>query len=109
MLGCTILLGLFILLKFFSTSKDSLKDCYGFKSDQEVLWLHCRGNTHTEWTAALRTVWNDLHAFVKQHHLTGLVWNASVSIHIFHSFGKLSLISLLNFVDVENITKICKL
>ncbi|XP_067935695.1 adenylyl cyclase-associated protein 1-like isoform X2 [Watersipora subatra] len=36
-----------------------------------------KGNTHTEWTAALRIVWNDLHAFVKQHHLTGLVWNAS--------------------------------
>lgn len=31
-----------------------------------------------QWTKAIQSLWKDLSAYVKQHHLTGLTWNPSV-------------------------------
>ncbi len=34
-----------------------------------------KSKTHVEWTKAWLATLTELHAFVKEHHTTGLVWN----------------------------------
>ena len=38
-----------------------------------------RDATHAEWVKSLKGALADLHAYVKAHHTTGLVWSKTVS------------------------------
>ncbi len=37
----------------------------------------CRDKMHVDWVKAWIQVLNDLHAYVKQNHTTGLTWNSA--------------------------------
>ena len=39
-----------------------------------------RGQEHSDWTKSLTAIWRELQAYVKAHHLTGLVWNPKVGL-----------------------------
>ncbi|KAA3680860.1 adenylyl cyclase-associated protein [Paragonimus westermani] len=57
----------------------SMQDAAQFFTNRVIKDYKDTNPDHVAWTKALMSVWTHLHDYVRQHHTTGLTWNASGS------------------------------
>ncbi|KAF5400317.1 Cyclase associated actin cytoskeleton regulatory protein 1 [Paragonimus heterotremus] len=57
----------------------SMQDAAQFFTNRVIKDYKDTNPEHVAWTKALMSVWTHLHDYVRQHHTTGLAWNASGS------------------------------